>query len=58
MAKKKIETSIHLNPKDCINSKILNNIIYCKLKLQDEEVLKDSGVVKVCIDCKYFRNKK
>lgn len=54
MAKKKVIEDIKDCSK-CINKIVNQNTIYCKLRLFDESILKDSGIVKFSIDCKYFK---
>jgi hypothetical protein len=56
MAKKKEKKVVLRDCAKCISSKTQNDVIYCKLRLQDENVLKDSGVV-TKQDCVYFKEK-
>ena len=54
MAKKKEKVILKVC-KECLYSIV--NGTYCRLKLQDERVLKESAKVSEA-DCMYFRNKK
>lgn len=53
MAKKE-ETKVR-DCKDCRYAISNNNKLYCKLQLQDENILKDSAIVDKKINCNYFK---
>jgi hypothetical protein len=55
MAKKKESIQEIKDCSKCINKVLEEKTIYCKLRLFDENILKDSAIVKFAIDCKYFK---
>lgn len=60
MVKKKIEVknNVLVNCCDCNNSKKVEDKLYCKTKLQDENILNDSAIVVKKIGCPMYRGAK